>query len=194
MRPNLVPVTRTSVLSAFAVTCALGTPPSASAQGAWMSALDHLASGASQTTDPAWARAMRRPLGGADTRFAWRQSVYEAPSWSLWTGLGAAWSADPGAPLSAGNGPVGFHGRASARLLAGGEWKFAPGWRFIAELDAGSGNQGRSVDAGARVQWDLSPQWYVGGGWRVLDLNFDSSRTYGYGRFSGPSLQTGLRF
>jgi hypothetical protein len=167
-------------------------PALAPAQGAWIAALDHLDSVSTPAVfDPPWERAVRSPRWGLAASTSWGQTWYQSNAWSWWSGVGMherPWA----------SAPMGWGGTALSsnwpRLQAGGAWQFLPGWRLTAEFDANMTGSGRALDATARIEWSISPQWYIGAGWRTLDASFESSRGITYLRTPGASLQAGWRF
>lgn len=178
---------------------AAGTVQAQTQSGLWRSAMRASGSGAGDggwgpAADTPWERALRAGPGLADERFAWRYTWQDTGRYALWTGVGGALRESRHALSPGGYRSFDPAAGLSPMLAAGGEWRLAPGWRLMAEFDGVGGPRGRTLDLDARVQWDLSPQWYLGAGWRVLDATFDSPRGGGYGRWSGAAFSAGWRF
>ena len=75
-----------------------------------------------------------------------------------------------------------------------GDYQFAEKWRFIVDFDGLVGPQGRAIDLGLKVQYDISRQWYVGGGLRALEGGADNDEVYNFSWFNYAVLNAGYRF
>ena len=56
------------------------------------------------------------------------------------------------------------------------------------------GPQGRAIDLGLKVQYDITRQWYVGGGLRALEGGADNDEIYNFSWFNYAVLNAGYRF
>jgi opacity protein-like surface antigen len=77
-------------------------------------------------------------------------------------------------------------------LHASFDWRFAPRWTLMGDIDALGASQGRAVDLGLRVAHDVSRSWQVMAGWRFLDGGVDNDSVYNFARFH--SLTAGLAY
>ena len=189
-----------ALAAAFVALLASGTAQAQTQSGLWRSAVRAAGTGSpvdtgwSGSADGTWERSLRAGPVLADERIGWRHTWQDSGRYALWTGVGGALRESRQAFSLGGSRAFDASGAMSPMFSAGGEWRLAPGWRLMAEFDGVGGTRGRMLDLDARVQWDLSPQWYVGAGWRVFDATFDSPRSGGYGRWSGAAFSAGWRF
>jgi hypothetical protein len=79
-------------------------------------------------------------------------------------------------------------------LHAAAEWRVAPRWTLLAELDALAAPQGRAVDLALRAAYDLSERWQITGGLRMLEGGADNDSVYSFGWFLGGSIGVAARF
>jgi hypothetical protein len=75
-----------------------------------------------------------------------------------------------------------------------GEYKFANRWQFIVDFDGLGSPQGRAIDLGLLLRYDVSKRWYVGGGYRTLEGGADNSEVYNFAWFHYASVGAGYRF
>jgi len=75
-----------------------------------------------------------------------------------------------------------------------GEHQFAQRWRFIIDFDGLVGPQGRAVDLGILARYDVTKQWYIGGGYRTLEGGADNDEVYNFAWFNYASISAGYRF
>jgi hypothetical protein len=75
-----------------------------------------------------------------------------------------------------------------------GEYQLANRWQFIIDFDGLIGPQGRAVDLGLFARYDVSKQWYVGGGYRTLEGGADNDKVYNFAWFNYASITAGYRF
>ena len=127
-------------------------------------------------------------------RFTYRYLFYNSPKWQWWVGgtvkIRDAKIALQQANVSAQDTDVGL----VPLINLYGDYRFAEKWRFIVDLDGLLGPQGRAIDLGLNVQYDLSKQWYVGGGLRSLEGGADNDEVYNFSWFNYAVLNTGYRF
>ncbi len=79
-------------------------------------------------------------------------------------------------------------------LHASFDWRFAPAWTLIGEIDALGASQGRAIDAGLRVARDIAPRWQASLGWRVLDGGVDNDDVRNFARFHSVTAGLSYRF
>jgi hypothetical protein len=75
-----------------------------------------------------------------------------------------------------------------------GEYAFARRWRFIVDFDGLAAPQGRAVDLGLLVHYDVAKRWYVGGGYRTLEGGADNDEVYNFAWIHYASISAGYRF
>jgi hypothetical protein len=79
-------------------------------------------------------------------------------------------------------------------LQAAAEWRVAPRWTLLAEVDALAAPQGRAVDLALRAAYDLSERWQITGGLRMLEGGADNDSVYSFGWFLGGMIGVAARF
>jgi hypothetical protein len=75
-----------------------------------------------------------------------------------------------------------------------GEWRFAPDWRALLDIEGLGAPQGRAIDATLQVGYDLTPALHLSGGYRVLDGGADNDDIYTFARFDFAVLALSWRF
>lgn len=75
-----------------------------------------------------------------------------------------------------------------------GEYKLANKWQFIVDFDGLAAPQGRALDLGLKVNYDIEKNWYLGGGLRILDGGADNDKVYNFAQFNYTFISTGYRF
>jgi hypothetical protein len=75
-----------------------------------------------------------------------------------------------------------------------GDYKLTDKWRFIVDFDGLIGPQGRALDLGLKIQYDITKQWYVGGGIRTLEGGADNDEVYNFGWFNYAVVSAGYQF
>ncbi len=75
-----------------------------------------------------------------------------------------------------------------------GDYQINEKWRFIVDFDGLVGPQGRAIDLGLKVQYDINRQWYVGAGVRTLEGGADNDEVYNFSWFNYAVLNAGYRF
>jgi hypothetical protein len=63
-------------------------------------------------------------------------------------------------------------------LHLAGEWRFAPHWRLIADVDGLAGGPGRAVDATLKLGRDFDARWAVRAGYRMVEGGADVDEVY----------------
>jgi hypothetical protein len=67
-------------------------------------------------------------------------------------------------------------------------------WDFIVDFDGLASPQGRAIDLGLSARFDINRQWYVGGGYRMLEGGADNDEVYSFAWFNYLLFSTGYRF
>lgn len=75
-----------------------------------------------------------------------------------------------------------------------GEYQPADRWNLIIDFDGLASPQGRALDLALIARYDLSRQWFVGGGYRMLEGGADNSEVYNFALFNYLLLSAGYRF
>ena len=75
-----------------------------------------------------------------------------------------------------------------------GEYRPADRWNLILDFDGLASPQGRALDIGLIARYDLSRQWFVGGGYRMLEGGADNDEVYNFAWFNYLLLSAGYRF
>ena len=75
-----------------------------------------------------------------------------------------------------------------------GDYQLSDRWSFIVDFDGLASPQGRAVDLGLFMRFDITRQWYVGGGYRLLEGGADNDEVYNFAWFNYLLLSTGYRF
>lgn len=75
-----------------------------------------------------------------------------------------------------------------------GEFHLVDRWNFIIDFDGLASPQGRALDLGLIARYDISRQWFVGGGYRMLEGGADNSEVYNFSWFNYLLLSAGYRF
>jgi len=75
-----------------------------------------------------------------------------------------------------------------------GEYRLANKWQFIVDFDGLASPQGRAIDLGLKVNYDIAKNWYVGGGLRVLEGGADNDKVYNFAQFNYAVISAGYRF
>ena len=75
-----------------------------------------------------------------------------------------------------------------------GEYQLSDRWSFIFDFDGLASPQGRAVDLGLFARYDITRQWYAGGGYRLLEGGADNDEVYNFAWFNYLLLSAGYRF
>jgi hypothetical protein len=75
-----------------------------------------------------------------------------------------------------------------------GEYQLTDRWRFILDFDGLASPQGRAADLGLFAHYDITRQWYAGGGYRLLEGGADNDEVYNFAWFNYLLLSAGYRF
>jgi hypothetical protein len=74
------------------------------------------------------------------------------------------------------------------------EWAFARRWAAIFDFEGLAGGPGRALDLALKLRYDLTDQWSVGGGYRMLEGGVDSDDVYNFSWFNYGFLTVGYQF
>lgn len=127
-------------------------------------------------------------------RFTYRYLFFNGPQWRWWIGATAkirdAEIALRQGAIAASDSDVGL----VPLINLYGDYQFAEKWRFIVDFDGLVGPQGRALDLGLKVQYDVTKQWYLGGGLRSLEGGADNDEVYNFAWFNYAVVNVGYRF
>ena len=127
-------------------------------------------------------------------RFTYRYLFFNAPKWQWWVGgtikIRDAKIALQQANVSAQDTDLGL----VPLINLYGDYQFAEKWHFIVDFDGLVGPQGRAIDLGLKVQYDITKQWYVGGGLRTLEGGADNDEVYNFSWFNYAVFNAGYLF
>ena len=65
-----------------------------------------------------------------------------------------------------------------------GDYKFNNKWSFVFDMDGLAAPQGRALDLGLKLTYDISDQWYLGGSYRLLEGGVDNDTVYNFAWFN----------
>jgi hypothetical protein len=74
------------------------------------------------------------------------------------------------------------------------DWRFAERWQAIAEVDGLVSGQGRAIDFAVKLGYDLTPNWTIAGGYRLLDGGVDNDKVYNFASLHQAVLSLTARF
>jgi hypothetical protein len=127
-------------------------------------------------------------------RATYRYQFYSSPAWTWYVG-GTLKVRDaeislsqPG--VSASNSNLGV----VPLLNLYGDYAFADRWHLIIDFDGLASPQGRALDLGLKVNYDLGNQWMLGGGIRVLEGGADNDEVYNFAQFNYALVSVDYRF
>jgi len=63
-------------------------------------------------------------------------------------------------------------------LHLAGEWRVAPAWRALLDVDGLAGGPGRAVDAALKLGYDVGDRWTVRAGYRMVEGGADVDAVY----------------
>lgn len=111
-------------------------------------------------------------------RIGYRWHWLRRERWNLWVGAtGLLRDAEitlrqPG--LSATKSNTGF----VPLLHVDADWRFAPRWRLVADLDGLASPQGRAFDFSLKAAWALGERWELAAGYRTIEGGADNDDVY----------------
>jgi len=74
------------------------------------------------------------------------------------------------------------------------EWAFARRWAAIFDFEGLAGGPGRALDLALKLRYDLTDQWSLGGGYRMLEGGVDSDDVYNFSWFNYGFVTVGYQF
>ncbi len=78
-------------------------------------------------------------------------------------------------------------------LHLAGEWRLAPGWYILADVDGLAGGPGRAVDATLKLGRDLNERWALRAGYRTVEGGADVDEVYTFAWLHQASVSLVLR-
>lgn len=75
-----------------------------------------------------------------------------------------------------------------------GDYRLANRWQLIIDFDGLAAPQGRAIDLGLKINYDIDKNWYIGGGLRVLEGGADNDEVYNFAQFNYALISAGYRF
>lgn len=79
-------------------------------------------------------------------------------------------------------------------LHASFDWRIAPRWSLMGDIDGLAAPQGSAFDLGLRGAYDVTQNWQATLGWRMLTGGVDNSTTYNFARFQSVVAGMAYRF
>lgn len=74
-----------------------------------------------------------------------------------------------------------------------GDYQMNSRWHFAFDMDGLASPQGRAIDLGLKLSYDISRQWFVGGSYRLLEGGADNDSVYNFAWFNYLLLSVGYR-
>ena len=74
------------------------------------------------------------------------------------------------------------------------DWKFAENWTAVLDFEGLAGGPGRALDLALKLNYDLTGQWLIGGGYRILEGGVDTDEVYNFSWFNYAFLNFGYQF
>lgn len=127
-------------------------------------------------------------------RLTYRYLFYESSTWRISAG-GTAFIRDAKVELRQGRSTstdsnVGF----VPLLSLNAEYRFAPRWVAVVDIDGLVAPQGRAFDAAAKIRYDLTNHWSVSAGYRTFEGGVDNDERFAFGWFHFAVVSMGYRF
>lgn len=127
-------------------------------------------------------------------RLTYRYLFYESSTWRVSAGA-TAFIRDAKVELrqagsTATDSNVGF----VPLLSFNAEYRFAPRWTAVVDVDGLIAGQGRAIDAAAKIRHDLTDHWSVSAGYRTFEGGVDNSERFAFGWFHFAVASIGYRF
>lgn len=127
-------------------------------------------------------------------RATYRYRFYDGPKWT-WRVGGTLKIRDAEIALKQGNVSASSTDLGIVPLLnLYGDYRFANRWHFIVDFDGLASPQGRAIDLGLKLNYDIDRHWTVGGGLRVVEGGADNDKVYNFAQFNYAVLSAGYRF
>jgi hypothetical protein len=126
-------------------------------------------------------------------RVSYRYLYQDKPSWRLWLG-GTAKIRDAEIALRQGNVKVKDSNVGFVPLFnLYSDYKLNDKWRFIVDFDGLVGRQGRAIDLGLKLHYDIDKHWYLGAGYRTLEGGADNDDVYNFAWLNYALVSVGYR-
>lgn len=127
-------------------------------------------------------------------RLTYRYLFYESSTWRLSAGA-TAFIRDAKVELrqagtTASDSNVGVVPLLSLNV----EYRFAPRWTAVADVDGLVASQGRAIDAAAKIRHDLTDHWSLSAGYRTFEGGVDNDERFAFGWFHFAVVSLGYRF
>ncbi len=127
-------------------------------------------------------------------RVTYRYLFYESSTWRLSAGA-TAFIRDAKVELrqagsTATDSNVGF----VPLLSFNAEYRFAPRWMALVDVDGLVAPQGRAFDAAAKIRHDLTDHWSVSAGYRMFEGGVDNGERFAFGWFHFAVVSIGYRY
>lgn len=127
-------------------------------------------------------------------RVTYRYLFYESSTWRLSAGA-TAFIRDAKVELrqagsTATDSNVGF----VPLLSLNAEYRFAPRWMAVVDVDGLVAPQGRAFDAAAKIRHDLTDHWSVSAGYRTFEGGVDNGERFAFGWFHFAVVSIGYRY
>lgn len=126
-------------------------------------------------------------------RVSYRYLYKNTSSWHLWLG-GTVKIRDAEIELQQGNVKAGDANVGLVPLFnLYSDYQLDDNWRFIADFDGLIGPQGRAIDLGLKLNYDIDRHWYLGVGYRTLEGGADNDEVYNFAWFNYALVSAGYR-
>lgn len=127
-------------------------------------------------------------------RVTYRYLFYESSTWGVSAGA-TAFIRDAKVELrqagsTATDSNVGF----VPLLSLNAEYRFAPRWMAVVDVDGLVAPQGRAFDAAAKIRHDLTDHWSVSAGYRTFEGGVDNGERFAFGWFHFAVVSIGYRY
>lgn len=127
-------------------------------------------------------------------RVTYRYLFYESSTWRVSAGA-TAFIRDAKVELrqagsTATDSNVGF----VPLLSVNAEYRFAPRWMAVVDVDGLVAPQGRAFDAAAKIRHDLTDHWSVSAGYRTFEGGVDNGERFAFGWFHFAVVSMGYRY
>ncbi len=127
-------------------------------------------------------------------RVTYRYLFYESSTWGVSAGA-TAFIRDAKVELrqagsTATDSNVGF----VPLLSLNAEYRFAPRWMAVVDVDGRVAPQGRAFDAAAKVRHALTDHWSVSAGYRMFEGGVDNGERFAFGWFHFAVVSIGYRY
>jgi hypothetical protein len=127
-------------------------------------------------------------------RVTYRYLFYESSTWRVSAGA-TAFIRDAKVELrqagsTATDSNVGF----VPLLSLNAEYRFAPRWMAVVDVDGLVAPQGRAFDAAAKIRHDLTDHWSVSAGYRTFEGGVDNGERFAFGWFHFAVVSIGYRY